>query len=56
MSRTIKKASTGAKAVSSRCRNNGGCDYCKGNKLHKHKRKEINDDVHYTLERNHDRI
>jgi hypothetical protein len=23
-----------AKAVSTSCRNNGGCDYCKGNRLH----------------------
>jgi len=39
MSRTIRKKLTGAKAVSSNCRNHGTCDYCKGNRTHKHKRK-----------------
>ena len=41
MSRTRKKPKTGAKAVAHSCRNNGTCDYCKGNRLHKHKRKEL---------------
>jgi len=41
MSRTTKKAKTGAKAVSSRCCNNGSCDYCLGNKMHKHNKKLI---------------
>jgi len=38
MSRTVKKAKTGAKAISSMCCNNGTCDYCLGNKMHKHKK------------------
>ena len=41
VSRTRKKPKTGAKAVAHSCRNNGTCDYCKGNRLHKHKRKEV---------------
>tara|TARA_R110000868_G_scaffold61189_14_gene186087 strand:- start:2 stop:325 length:324 start_codon:yes stop_codon:yes gene_type:complete len=41
VSRTRKKAKTGGKAVDHSCRNNGTCDYCKGNRLHKHKRKEL---------------
>ena len=40
MSRTKKKALTGAKAVSSRCCNNGSCDWCLGNKMHKHNKKK----------------
>jgi len=38
VSRTKRKPKTGAKAVSHQCRNNGECDYCKSNKLHKHRR------------------
>ena len=41
MSRSTKKPKTGAKAVAHSCRNNGTCDYCKGNRLHKHKRKGL---------------
>ena len=40
MSRSTKKPKTGAKAVAHSCRNNGTCDYCKSNRLHKHKREE----------------
>mgnify|MGYP003650285681 CR=1 FL=1 len=40
MSKTRRKPKTGAKAVAHSCRNNGTCDYCKGNRLHKHKREE----------------
>jgi hypothetical protein len=32
MSRSTKKPKTGGKAVSSRCQNNGGCDYCENNR------------------------
>ena len=48
MSRTKRKAKTGAKAVSSRCRNHGSCDYCKGNKMHKHSKKLVNDNEEVT--------
>jgi hypothetical protein len=44
MSRTIKKPKTGAKAVSSRCCNNGTCDYCLSNKMHKHNKKLIQEE------------
>ena len=40
MSNTRRKPKTGAKAVAHSCRNNGTCEYCKGNRLHKHKREE----------------
>ena len=52
MSKTRRKPKTGAKAVAHSCRNNGTCDYCKGNRLHKHKRKvnepkkECDDEYH----------
>ena len=29
-----------AKAISKSCRNHGGCDYCKNNRLHKYKKAE----------------
>ena len=54
MSRTVKKAKTGSKAISSMCCNNGTCDWCLGNKMHKHnkhntveqeKREENNDET-----------
>tara|TARA_R110000803_G_scaffold47330_1_gene98757 strand:- start:171 stop:482 length:312 start_codon:yes stop_codon:yes gene_type:complete len=50
MSRTRRKPKTGAKAVAHNCRNNGTCGYCKGNRLHKHKRKELvmSDEEQYT--------
>lgn len=35
MSRTIKKPYTKAKRVSKQCRNNGNCDYCRGNRTYK---------------------
>ncbi len=50
MSRTRKEPKTGAKAVAHSCRNNGTCGYCKGNRLHKHKRKEVAMDKHSTEE------
>jgi hypothetical protein len=56
MSRTKRKDKTGAKSVSSNCRNHGSCEYCKGNRLHKHKRKEVSDDIHYTTEGNHGKL
>ena len=49
MSRSTKKPKTGAKAVAHSCGNNGSCEYCRGNRLHKHKRKElVMSDVEYT--------
>lgn len=38
MSRTFKKAYTKSKRFDKSCRNNGSCDYCRGNRLHKHKK------------------
>ena len=35
-----RKQYYGAKAVDSTCRNHGSCDWCKGNRLHKFKKKE----------------
>ena len=31
---------TGAKAIDKTCRNHGGCDWCRGNRTHKYKKKE----------------
>lgn len=42
MSRTVKKAYTKARAVSKRCRNNGDCPYCIGNRTYKNKKHEYN--------------
>ena len=52
VSRSRKEPKTGAKAVAHSCRNNGTCDYCKGNRLHKHKRKELvmSDEEYGTIE------
>ena len=36
MSRTTKQKN---KAIAKSCRNNGGCPYCEGNRLHKHRKK-----------------
>jgi DNA-directed RNA polymerase subunit RPC12/RpoP len=36
MSRTIKQKS---KAVAKSCKNHGGCPYCEGNRLYKHRKK-----------------
>ena len=30
-----------AKAVDKQCRNNGGCEWCKGNRLHSNKVREM---------------
>lgn len=40
-----RKPYRGGKAVSHRCRNHGGCERCKNNRLHKFKKEEekIND-------------
>lgn len=38
MSRTTRKNFTGAKSVDSSCRNHGDCEYCRSNRLHKHRR------------------
>jgi len=35
MSRTYKKPYTGAKKVDKSCRCNGGCPYCKRNRMYK---------------------
>jgi len=34
-----RKEYRGAKAISHDCRNHGDCDYCQGNRTHKHKRR-----------------
>jgi len=41
MSRTKRKKKTGGKLVDSTCGNNKGCPACEGNRLHKHKKKQI---------------
>ena len=38
MSRTFRKAYTKSKRFDKSCRNHGGCPYCEGNRLHKHKK------------------
>lgn len=43
MSRTKRKAYTGSKAVDKSCRGHGDCPYCKGNREHKDKQKELTD-------------
>ena len=35
-----RKPYIGGKAIDSRCRNNGGCDWCKGNRLHSTRKRE----------------
>lgn len=35
-----RKPYRGGKAVDPTCRNHGGCDYCKGNRMHKHHKRE----------------
>ena len=35
-----RKPYKGAKAFSGSCRNNGGCPYCKSNRLHKNRKRE----------------
>ncbi len=39
-----RKPYRGAKAVDATCRNHGGCPWCKGNRLHKHKKGMCNDE------------
>ena len=34
-----RKPYRGSKSIDKTCRNHGGCDYCKSNRLHKHKRR-----------------
>lgn len=36
-----RKPYRGAKAITCSCRNHGSCDYCKNNRLHKHKVEEL---------------
>lgn len=36
-----RKPYTGAKAVDSTCRNNGGCPWCCGNRTHKNDKREL---------------
>ena len=38
MSRTFRKAYTKSKRFDKSCRNHGGCPYCEGNRLHKHRK------------------
>jgi len=40
MSRTVKSSYTKSKKSSKQCRNNGNCDYCRNNRLHKHQKKD----------------
>lgn len=40
-----RKPKTGAKAVSSRCRNNGTCQYCLSNRTHKNIKREQESDI-----------
>lgn len=40
MSRTKKHPYTGAKRVSRACRNHGGCEWCRGNRTYKNKKRE----------------
>ena len=35
-----RKEYTGGKRIDRTCRNHGGCPWCEGNRLHKHKKKE----------------
>ena len=35
-----RKPFRGAKAIDKTCRNHGGCEWCKGNRLHKYKKRE----------------
>lgn len=35
-----RKPYTGSKAIDRTCRNHGGCDWCKGNRIHKHRKRE----------------
>ena len=39
-----RKKYRGAKAVDPECRNNGSCDYCKGNRQHKNRKREMTAD------------
>jgi len=34
-----RKPYTGSKAIDRTCRNHGGCDWCKGNRMYKYNRK-----------------
>ena len=36
-----RKPYRGGKAVSSQCRNHGGCTWCLGGRLYKHKKNEL---------------
>jgi hypothetical protein len=36
-----RKPYRGSKAIDKQCRNHGGCDYCKGNRTYKNKKKEV---------------
>jgi hypothetical protein len=38
MSRTVKKAYRKSKRFDKSCRSNGGCSYCEGNRLYKHRK------------------
>ncbi|UOG91547.1 MAG: hypothetical protein L3K52_15305 [Candidatus Thiothrix sulfatifontis] len=41
-----RKPHTGGKLIANSCRNHGGCPWCEGNRLHKHKRREPIPDDH----------
>lgn len=36
-----RKAYCGAKAVDSSCRNHGGCQWCRENRMHKNNKREL---------------
>ena len=38
-----RKPYRGAKAVDCSCRNNNGCPYCEANRMHKHKRRMVDE-------------
>ena len=35
-----RKPYRGSKCIDKTCRNHGGCEWCKDNRLHKHKRRQ----------------
>lgn len=43
MSRSVKKEYTGSKRFDKTCRNHGSCPYCISNRVHKNKKKMVDD-------------
>lgn len=41
MSRTVKKPYSKAKSWDKHCRNNNACNWCRDNRLHKHKKQML---------------